>query len=128
MSREAHASDASSVDDCAVSDVRADFENDSHAGEHVHDAVFLDVASVFDDDSAPVTADCCAGADVDIASDDDIAGDRCIWMHVGRFVDDRFESLEFEDVRRGQTLSMIVAIPWPTPMHIVQSAYCPPVC
>src|SRR5687767_15920300 len=78
--------------------MRAFLEDDGDAGKHVHRAVLLDVASVFDDDSAPVAADGSAGSDVDVAPNDDVAGNRSVRVNERRCMDHWGKSVEREDV------------------------------
>ena len=95
------------MDDGAVSDVRTGTEGHGLAREHVQDTVFLNVAAVFNDDLSPIASDGGAGSDVHISADDHISRDVGLRVHIGRFVNDRLETVEFVD----HTRSMMVAYP-----------------
>ena len=116
--------DMRAMNDRAMPDMRAAFEPHRHARERVNDARLLDVAAILDHDAAPIAADRRARADVDVAPNHDVTDNGRAGMHEGRLVDDGARALEF--VERGyvsaQIRSMIVAIPCPTPTHIVASA------
>src|SRR5687768_16728997 len=68
----------------AVADVCALFEENRGARKHVDDAPLLHVASVADQNFPPITAQRGAGTDVDVASDDDVAGHGSLRMHERR--------------------------------------------
>jgi hypothetical protein len=75
------------MDNGTMPDVRPFLQPDSDAREHVDGAILLHVASVRDDDLAPIAAQCRTGTDVHILADDDVPGDRGQGVNEGRRVD-----------------------------------------
>ena len=100
--------DVRTMHDCTVTDVRGLLEHHGDTGKHVNGAVLLNVTAIFNHDAAPVAANRRTGADVDIASDDHITGDRRKGMHERTLVHHRNKSIEGAD---HQTRSMIMAKP-----------------
>lgn len=76
--------------------------------------IFLHIAAIFNDDTAPVAADGSAWTYIYILPDDDIARNRCLWVNEGAFVDNGNEAFEFVDhiyiERRGAETLSIYAI------------------
>src|SRR5690606_19827833 len=82
-SDEAVAADGGAMNNRAVPHVCALTKNGSHAGEHVNGAIFLDIATIFQYDSAPVSSQRRAGSDVTIFPDDNITRYSSKGMHEG---------------------------------------------
>jgi len=73
------------------------FECYSHARKHMYGTVFLNIASIFNHNLAPVAPDRSSRPDINIPSDNHIAGYRCLWMDEGSFVDDGLVGVKFVD-------------------------------
>jgi hypothetical protein len=46
----------------------------------VNNTIFLHIATIFDNDAAPISTQRSAGTDVAICPDDNVAGNRSLWM------------------------------------------------
>lgn len=60
----------------------------------MHSAVFLHITTVFNDNGAPVAAECCTGPDVHIAANSYIAGNGGLGMHKGGRVNNGPDAVE----------------------------------
>src|SRR5690606_2031044 len=87
--------DVRAMDNRSVTDMRAFFQHDIFPRKHVDRAILLHVASVFDDDSAPIAANRRSRTDIDVLTDNHISGNGRLRMDKGAFVDDGDETLEF---------------------------------
>ena len=72
-----------SMNDGPVSDVRTFVQAHCGSREHVDYAVFLDVATGFENNSAPVAPQDGTGADVTLLPDGDVPDDRGLGMNIG---------------------------------------------
>ena len=82
------------MDDGAVSYMGTFAQVDGGAGEHVDDAVFLDVTSCFKDNAPPIAAKDSAGSDVTILSNGHMANDGCLRVYVGARIDHGHHAFE----------------------------------
>src|SRR5690606_11534189 len=87
--------DVRAMDNRSVTDMRAFFQHDIFPRKHVDRAILLHVASVFDDDSAPIAANRRSRTDIDVLTDNHISGNGRLRMDKVTFVDDGDETLEF---------------------------------
>jgi hypothetical protein len=69
-------------------------KNHIQAREDVHNAVLLNVGSVAYGDSAPVSAQNCSGAYIDVATNPNVSGYVCLRMNEGRLVHHRAHSFK----------------------------------
>ena len=102
-----------------MADVRPCLQVHVLAREHVQHARFLDVATVLEDDAAPVAAKHSARPHIAVLANGDVTNHRGLRVHVRRRVDDRHHALECIDHQDDWQFLMTVAYPWPTPMHRV---------
>jgi hypothetical protein len=69
-------------------------KNHIQAREDVHNTVFLNVGSVAHGDAAPVSAQNCSGAYIDVAANPNVSGYVCLRMNEGRLVHHRAHSFK----------------------------------
>ena len=82
------------MNDSAMTDVCTLFQQNSDAGKHVHCAIFLHVAAIFNNDLTPVATQGTTGADVHILTNDYITGNGCLRMNKRGWMNDRLDAVE----------------------------------
>jgi hypothetical protein len=85
------------MNDGAVAYVRTFGKQHSDAGKHMYRTIFLHVAAVFDDNTAPVAAQGRSRTNVNVLANDDIACDYRLWMHERRRM--YYRNKTFESVK-----------------------------
>jgi hypothetical protein len=88
------------MDDGPMADMGTFPQKYRDTGKHVDGTVFLHIAAVFNDDAAPVAPDSGTGPDIDIAADDDVAGDGRLRVNKSGRVNhwlEAFESIKHTD-------------------------------
>src|ERR1017187_1172852 len=79
-------------------DVCTFHQSNRQAWKHVHSAVLLNIATIFNNYLPPITTQSRTRTDVHILSYNNISGNRSIRMNKSRGMNDRLDALEFKDV------------------------------
>ena len=83
------AANAAPVQYGSVADMSIFLDNAVFVGEAMHDATVLNIAPPVQEDAPKVATEHCAGADVTVLPDDDIADQNSRRVNIGRFVNNR---------------------------------------
>src|SRR5574343_1017085 len=86
---------SSSVNNGSVTNVRTFFQTGSGARKHVNRTIFLHIATVFNNDLTPITANSSAWTNINVFSNDNVSDDSCQGMNKATFFDYRLKAMEF---------------------------------
>lgn len=88
------ATNLGTMDDGAMTDMGGFPQEYRDARKHMDGTVFLYIAAILNNDTAPVAPNSGTGSDIDIAADDDIAGDGRLGVDESRGMNHRPEAFE----------------------------------
>jgi hypothetical protein len=83
------------MNDGTVSNMGGGSQQNSYSRKHMYRTVFLHVTAILDNDLSPVAPQGTAGPYIHVPADHHVAGNGCLWMNKGRFMDYRFYAVEF---------------------------------